>query len=270
MNQIKINEIDNFTRGLREAEPNRIIMNQDLKLMAIYLIKVGSNFGSTKRHNIRRHRELKLEKERIERIYNKYEKVLESNCDFAPCYKRRDCLHPIAIRNIELFIEAAAQHSPGQYEERRFFWCANNYEFYKKYSRNVISSRNQPISQSYSKLLSDIYFLLLNEEDVKSRAICALHLSVKHSEGSIRGNIYDRNLSFMIGYDSLEKNFKESLRKRFHVEEAENELKPVDVPSFIYFWNLTGLRRNFEAYNIAHESMTSLNNNSIATNNSYD
>lgn len=238
---------------LKTAEPNHKIIEQDLRQLASYLVKIGTNVTIAgrgyRRKRLFRHPELNADL--IERLISKYKLTWSRDCEknrFDLTNNR--CLHHIAHCYPNLFIESAASLTPGGYEERRFWWCANNYDFYQQNSPIVNKFvRSHLVQFSSSRVLSDVLCQFLTMNEPKLIAIHALHLSVKHSDSQVFLGWFERNKAWIC--EQIKKNelgkrhpdVKRRLRVLYRIEEAEEELNTVHVDYFIDWWNLTGLRR---------------------------
>lgn len=219
------------------------------------MVKIGTNVNiacdKNKRHRLLAHPELAKLTNHLDKLIKKYSLTWKFDSDKSQfnIYSNRS-LSSVASSYPDIFIDVASRMSPGGYDERRFWWCANNYAFYIKHSVNQLCDWRKNINHSSSRLLSDVYYLLLNLDEKKSISICALHMSVKYCESTIFWSRYRINRNYImqvISENPLEKSDpgrKELLRERFKVGDAERELKQVNHLVFFDWWNLTGLRRN--------------------------
>lgn len=237
---------------MTNEEKNSAILEHDLKHLAAYLIKIGTDVNivldKSKQHRLLKHPELNLLL--LQRLVQKYKLSYKHNCEKQNFGQSNRSLSHIAFNYPSVFIERAATLSPGSYDERRFWWCANNYEFYTKHSdiMDLVKAKKAPISYSSSRLLSDVLCHVLTFDEPKLIAINALHLSVKHSDSQVFVVWFERNRNLI--HEQIKKNLsisemklKSDLRKKYRIKATEAELNTVHVDLFVEWWNLTGLRR---------------------------
>lgn len=247
---------------MQSAEPNEAVLQADLQHLAAYLVKIGTNVNlgiqKATRNRLKRHRELDID--RLAHLIHKYKLTWSPKCDLSEFNANNHSLYQIALGYPQIFIQAAANLTPGSYDERRFWWCANNYRFYHENTspaQPYIASNyhrqqaNPPVAPNRrpSRLLSDIFHILLTPDEPKLVTICALHSSIKHSEPQVFHQWFEQNLARIdrqIHLDAFGKSqpaLKKKLRRIFRVKEAELALDDIHVGLFVEWWNLTGLRR---------------------------
>lgn len=232
-----------ISSGTQQAVDNKKLLD-DLRQLAGYLVKIGTNV------NIASH---KLQKQRLlkhpELKANQIEETIKShNLEWRLALDRqrldspaKSLLH-LAYLYPSVFLDTAALMSPGGYDERRFWWAANNYQFYLDH-RDLRTYDKSP-----SRLLSDILCCLLTSKESKLITISALHLSVKHSDARVYKVWFEKNRAWIkqqIYHDMpviKDPKIREVLRDRYGISEAESQLSFIDVDLFIERWNLTGLR----------------------------
>lgn len=284
INEQQRNLIDQF---LRNIEPDQKVLLDDLKHLAAYLIKVGTNVTIIRgtrfaRQKLTRHKE-ELDPKQIIRLIAKYKLTWSRDCErfrFDP--ERNRNLYHIAHHHPDVFLQVAGQLTPGGYDHRRFWWCANNYHFYlenweqnSKLTTTTTNKHRYPIGL----LLSDVLCHFLNIDDEKLIAISALHLSIKHSEAKIHLDWYERNRQCILNRIRLNEfglkhaKLREKLRTFYMIEEIQKQLATIHVDHFIEWWNLTGLtwptipnRRTQHSYNEAHHHYHHHHNHMIEQN----
>lgn len=248
-NQPKLRCIQNVTQQMQSVERNPGKLSADLRVMARYLIVVGTNVefvtDDSRKAQVLSRCDF-TEYEEMKSIVEKYRLTwCNSRSDFhAFDYSNRPLME-VARNYPSIFIEEATKSSPSRYDERRLWWCANNYQFYKKFCRDAIKRQSLDDSQACSKLLSDVYYLLLLPEEEKSITICALHKSVKYKDYEILEKQFKRHLSYIeesVRENPLDEHTRTKLRRKFKVAEVERSLNPINFELFKAWWNLTGLR----------------------------
>lgn len=249
---------------LQTAEPDHKVLENDLRHLAAYLVKIGTNITIAgrgyRRKRLYKHPELNADL--IDKLINKYKLTWSRDCEWVDFDIRKNrSLHHVAHCYPNLFLETAATMTPGGYEERRFWWCANNYKFYVNNSPNFKKyDKVHQIRFSTSRLVSDVLCHFLNITDHKLIAISALHLSVKYSDSQVFPAWYERNKTWIC--EQIKRNdfgkrnpeLKKQLRVLYRIKEAEEELETVHVDFFIEWWNLTGLRRPTKKHNSTREA----------------
>lgn len=232
---------------MRQIEPNNKILLDDLRHLAAYMIKVGTNVHLVKggkfiRQKLAKHKELNLE--RIEKLVTKYKLIWARDCERVRFDPVRNCnLHHIAHQYPDVFLQVAGEMAPGSYDARRFWWCANNYHFYLDNSTESSKQSKFPTSL----LLSDVLCHFLTKDDVQLIVIHALHLSVKHSDSKIYPDWYERNRQWILNRIKLNEfgipaQLRQKVRTIYMIDQIQKELKLISVDRFIEWWNLTGLR----------------------------
>lgn len=241
--EYQLNEIE---KALIKIEPDASTLERELRILTTYLVKIGSDvqiaLDRKKRHRLKKHQELEMNQ--IVNVITKYKLAEQGPLSLITIAHNFPCIA----------IDVAASMTPGNFDERRFWWCANNYDFYLKYSLKATEERgDRKNGFSSSRLLSDVLCELLTLSERKLITISALHLSIKHSDSKVYFQWFHKNRKLII--DRIENDtlgrerpkMKERLRKMCRIEETEAELDQIYVEDFIDWWNLTGLKRNDQA-----------------------
>lgn len=275
-------QLDAVQSYLASIEPDNAKLEQDLAHLAAYMVKIGTNvdIGRRKFTKSRLLKHPELDVDSIQAAIVKYKLTFKNRCERSGFDQESNrCLFHVAQSYTAIFLECASKLSPGTYAERRFWWCAGNFNFFEQQQRpqqtspdkipsgdssnrfdvdtrnspNLLSNGQDDISNlspnlRSSLVMSDVLCNVLSTNESKMIVLNALHLSVKYSNFRVHLDWFKRNRAWIfhqIAHNRFHQNNPRAwlqLRRTYRVQEFERNLSKVDVERFIERWNLTGLR----------------------------